>query len=116
MNYTFDNDSYSDLYKDAYGFRPRTQLQWWATASNDEKQIEWDRLLVVLDAAIAESKREQQESIERFETLVEETIASGAATREDAYRWIMEGSSCDGDWEHLCYQHGLPYSFFKKAA
>jgi len=36
MKYTFDENIFSDLYKDAYGVRPRGHAFY--TASNEEKQ------------------------------------------------------------------------------
>jgi len=73
-------------------------------------------MLKILDNTMAEDARREQDAIVAFEVLVTKTINSGAKTREVALRWIMEASTCDGDWEYLCYTHGLPYSYFRKVA
>lgn len=114
---TYDEDTVSDLHKDAYGFRP-SQGWWvhWNSFSDVEKQTEWDSLIVAMEASSAREKEYEVAAIAKFEVLVTKTIANGAKTRESALRWIMDGSTCNGDWEFLCYEHGLPYSYFRKAA
>ena len=115
--YTYDDNIISDLHKDAMGFRPSESFwDFWISATPDEKQKEWDSLCNLLEREIEREKAEQEIAIKRFEDLVEKTIASGARDRETALRWIMDASDCDGDWEYLCYHHGLPYGYFKKAA
>ena len=115
--YTYDLDTFSDLHKDAYGFRPSERFYvWMQTATPDELQAEWDRLIKAVEAAIEEDARRQKEAIESFEAHVQKTIDAGAGDRQTALRWIMDASSCNGDWEFLCYEYGLPYSYFKKAA
>ena len=117
MNYTIDSDIVSDLHKDAYGYRPG-EYWWgqWRANTDAEKQAEWDSLIVALGNANEEHRQREVSAIERFEVLVNNTIENGAKTRESALRWIMEASTCDGDWAYFCYKHGLPYSYFKKAA
>jgi hypothetical protein len=46
MTYTFDEDTVSDLHKDAYGFRPGANF-WsaWAAFNGDQKQVLWDSML-----------------------------------------------------------------------
>lgn len=106
---------YSDFYKDLHGFRPRPSSdERWNSLEWLEAQIEELRAYAPIVAA-QEAAREKA-AIEEFEALVATTIASGAKNRETALRWIMDGSECDGDWEYLCYHHGLPYGYFRKAA
>lgn len=113
MVYTFDADTVSDLHKDAYGFRP-SELFWeeWLSASDAQKQKIWDSLERALQVTIAEEKEREAVAKERFEALVAKTIQSGARDREQALRWIMDASNCNGDWEFLCWEHGLPYRYF----
>jgi hypothetical protein len=40
----------------------------------------------------------------------------GARNRETALKWIMDASNANGDWEYLCHELGLPYSYFKQVA
>jgi predicted deacylase len=117
MTYTFDEDIVSDLHKDAFGFRPSVCF-WdnWKSFNDDEKQVEWDSLLVALENTNAEDSRREKVAIEDFEKLVTMTQHCGAITRDRSLKWIMDGSDCSGDWEYFCYKHGLPYSYFKKIA
>lgn len=116
-SYTFCEDTVSDLYKDAYGIRPGEGF-WtrWETATNDEKQEEWDWLVATLDRVTAEQNQQTERNIVRFGKRIQEVIDAGAGDRETALRWIMEADQCNGDWEYLCYCNGLPYNFFRKAA
>lgn len=115
--YTFDEDVVSDFHKDAYGFRP-SQDWWiyWSSMSDAEKQAEWDSLGLAMDIRSRQAEIDEAWAINKFEKLVATTIEAGAKTREDALRWIMDASGCDGDWEYLCYHNGLPYHYFKKVA
>ncbi len=115
--WTFDEDIVSDLHKDAYGMRP-SESWWygWTHATDEYKQYQWNHLLEVVEASIKRDDEDKAWAIETFEKLVASTIEAGAKTREDALRWIMDASICDGDWDFLCYEHGLPYGYFKKAA
>jgi hypothetical protein len=43
MKYTFDNATFSDLHKEAFGFRPDSgDQQIWDCSSDDDKQEWWD--------------------------------------------------------------------------
>jgi hypothetical protein len=114
MNYTFDSNIVSDLHKDAYGRRPGDSF-WsqWTNASDAEKQTIWDGLLRSLEISMEIEREAEQRAIERFEALVRVNIDAGAEDRETALCWIMDVSNANGDWEYLCYKHGLPYSYFK---
>ena len=115
--YTFDTHIVSDLYKDAFGFRPDHFFwEFWRDCSDDEKQARWDSLLLALDITMAMEAEREKEAIAKFEALIKEAIALGAKDRETAYRWIMDASDCDGDWDYLCYHHGIPYGYFNKGA
>lgn len=113
--FTFDADIVSDLHKDARGFRP-SGYWWtmWEEASDLRRQEIWDGLLNELSYALEHERQAQARAIDRFEHLVAKTMEHGAADRETALRWIMDASICDGDWEFLCHEHGLPYGFFNK--
>lgn len=61
MAHTFDSDILSDLYKDAYGFRPDAEyFKAWKEYPDDFKQVIWDRILVDLAAAV-ETDRENDD-------------------------------------------------------
>ena len=112
MDYTFDSDIVSDLYKEAFGRRP-SDIFWseWIDATDAEKQGIWERLMRHAECAANEERVREQEAIVAFERHVINTILMGARDRETALRWIMDASVCNGDWEFLCYTHGLPYKY-----
>lgn len=113
--YTFSDEYFSDFHKDAFGFRPsRSEYEWWSTASDAEKQSYWDRMGSAMEARTAREAEWTKIALSTFEKLVADTIANGAKDVATAHRWIMEASSHEGDWEFLCYDHGLPYGYFKK--
>jgi hypothetical protein len=110
--YTFDTDTFSDLHKDALGFRPHSGFwHWLKSATDDERQAEWDSLIVALETREQQRQEAQRAATVRFETLVAKTQAVGARTREDAIRWLMEGESDVGYFEYLM---GIPYGYVNK--
>ena len=114
-DYTYDMNSFSDLHKDIYGFRPSAQFyEWLRMATEDELQAQWDDMCARLEFECKRERQLEEEAAEKFEQLVAQTIDTGAGDRQTALRWIMDASDCDGDWEYLCYHHGLRYGYFKE--
>ena len=103
---------YWDMYKDAYGVRPR------GIDTSSWTEADFEREFVQLSKTIDENYREQLASeakaVERFEAQVTSFIQSGAKDREMALRWIHEAEGSNGDEDYLCYLIGLPYSYFRK--
>jgi hypothetical protein len=105
---------YWDMYKDAYGVRPRgVDTSTWTLADFD---AEFQLLGEIIKQEDIARKAAETEAIDRFEQHVTNTICMGARDRETALRWIMDASNANGDWEYLCYDLGLPYHYFRKAA
>lgn len=103
---------YWDMYKDAYGVRPRGI----DTSSWDEATFEAE--FVQLSKTIDENYKVQVAAEEKaahdFEIRMLDLLMSGAKDREMALRWIHEAEGSDGDDEYLCYLLGLPYRYFVK--
>ena len=105
---------YWDMYKDAYGVRPRGI----DTSTWTEEQFldEFDSL----GAVIEQENRARLEAEERatidFEMRVQSLLVSGAKDWAMAIRWVHEAEGSNGDDEFLCYLVGLPYGYFRKAA
>ena len=115
MTYTFDEDCYSDLHKDAFGFRPgQGSWEMWNSSTPEEKQAEWDRLIEVMKRRCAEEEDMQRECITKFENVVAAVISAGAHDRETAVRWMFDGSDSNGDWGYYEYNLGVPYGYFKE--
>lgn len=111
--FTYDEDTFSDLYKDVYGFRPRGHRFYDATP--EEKQEIWDDLCDSLDREIINDRRRYWEAGVRFEKRVEETIKAGAGDRETAIRWIKDAEDVLGDYDEddaLCWACDLPFGYF----
>ena len=105
---------YWDMYKDAYGVRPRgIDTSTWTL---QDFQLEFASLQEVIVREEANRQVAEKEAIAKFEQHVTNTICMGARDRETALRWIMDASNANGDWEYLCYDLGLPYQYFRKVA
>ena len=103
-----------DMYKDAYGSRPRgiDTTEW----TEEEFMAEFETLGKVIEREeIARKESEAQASL-RFEAQIQSMISSGAKSREAALAWIHEAEGSNGDDEYLCFLLGLPYGYFRKAA
>jgi hypothetical protein len=99
-----------DMYKDAYGVRPRgVDTSSW---SETDFLKEFGYLNLVIEREeIAREEREERAAHD-FEMRVLSLLQSGAKDREMALRWIHEAEGSNGDDEYLCYLVGLPYRYF----
>jgi len=103
-----------DMYKDAYGVRPRgIDTTSWTEA---DFEAEFQMLGKVIEQEDIARKEAEAEATAKFEQHVTNTICMGAKDRATALRWIMDASQADGDWEYFCFLNGLPYGYFKDAA
>lgn len=101
-----------DMYKDAYGVRPRGV----DTSNWDEAtfEAEFNYLQDLIAKNEQERKISEQEAAHDFEMRVLSLLQTGAKDREMALRWIHEAEGSNGDNEFLCYLVGLPYRYFKE--
>jgi len=101
-----------DMYKDAYGVRPRgIDTSSWTEADFESEFVSLSK--VIEQEEIARKEREEAAMID-FEMRVQGLLTSGAKSYEMALRWIHEAEGSDGDDEYLCYLVGLPYGYFRK--
>ena len=112
--YTFDDQTVSDLHKDARGFRPRAAfMEGWTQSDDDNKQAIWDGLLRELDHVQAEEAHAAEVAIADFEGLVGDTIYTyGAADRETALRWLTSEETFyhSQDVEFWVYKQGVLFT------
>jgi hypothetical protein len=112
----FSETDLSDFSKDAYGFRCRTYKEWW---SKDELEAEYKRLSAICeDNYLADTKRES-EALVQFEILIKRTINYGAADRETAIKWLVQGEGLEFneyDLQYFFWGHGLSYEIQNKWA
>lgn len=105
---------YWDMYKDAYGSRPRgIDTSAWTLADFDR---EFEFLANVIQREEAQRKINEAEAAVRFERQLASLMASGARTREQAIVWVHDAEGSQGDDEYLCFLLGLPYAYFRKVA
>ena len=105
---------YWDMYKDAYGFRPRgIDTSAW---TEERFTAEFEVLGQMITEQEAQRKIAQHEAAHAFEMRVQSIIACGAKDRAMALRWIHEAEGTNGDDEFLCWTVGLPYQYFRKVA
>lgn len=111
MAYTFDENTVSDLYKDAYGVRPRAEF-WaeWKEMCDDEKQAEWDRMCAHLEETMELERLRAQRSYEMWDRHVNGLMLTHGIDRADAIRWDMQAQDADSDVGYYCYKWGLSYS------
>lgn len=104
--------TYWDMYKDAYGHRPRgIDTSSWTLAAFD---TEFAVLGKIIEEENQQRKQAQAAAIVRFEEQVKSFIKMGANDRKTALRWFHEAEQTNGDDEYLCFCLGLPYHYFKK--
>ena len=105
---------YSDMYKEAYGVRPRN----WETGkwSIQEWEKEFDRLDAEIKYNEEREAEEQAEAATQVEATISKLIAMGAKDRATAIRWLHDANNTDGDDEYLCYNLGLKYGYFRHTA
>ena len=103
---------YWDMYKDAYGVRPR------GIDTSTWLESDFEAEFVYLGKTIDENYKDQLASeakaIVAFEDRVQILIGMGADDREQALHWIHEAEGSNGDDEYLCFLVGLPYGYFRK--
>jgi hypothetical protein len=101
---------YWDMYKDAYGVRPRgIDTTNWTEA---QFEAEFVQLAKTIDANYKEQVAREEVAMHEFEMRMQDLLRSGAKNREMAMRWIHEAEGSDGDDEYLCFLLGLPYRYF----
>lgn len=106
-DFTYDDELFSDFYKDVNGVRPRNHPFY--AAEPAEKQAMWDQLMKQHEAEMERYHAAQNEGVERFEAKVLEMIEVGTPDREAAIRWLAQGAP--GGLDYLEYTFNLPYGY-----
>ena len=103
-----------DMYKDAYGVRPRgINTSSWTL---DQFEAEFKILGEAIEAEEKARVASEQHSVFSFEKRISDLMFSGAKDRATAMRWIHEAEDTNGDDDYLAYTLGLPYQYFRKVA
>ena len=105
--------TYWDMYKDAYGYRPRgVDTSTWTL---EDFEQEFASLGSVIQREEADRKTAEAQAIVKFEDRVASLMHTGA-DRERVIAWLMDAEHANGDTEYFAFTQGLPYSYFRKAA
>ena len=103
-----------DMYKDAYGVRPRgINTSSWTL---DQFEAEFKVLGEAIEAEEKARVASEQHSVFSFEKRISDLMFSGAKDRATAMRWIHEAEDTNGDDDYLAWTLGLPYQYFRKVA
>ena len=103
---------YWDMYKDAYGVRPRgVDTSAWTEA---DFEAEFVSLSDTINADYKQQLAQEAVASHDFEMRVLSLLQTGATDRDMALRWIHEAEGSNGDAEYLCFLLGLPYRYFIK--
>jgi hypothetical protein len=112
--YTYDEDIVSDLYKEAFGFRPREDF-WanWNSYSDEERQVSWNQMI---EFAESEADREHLERLaaeQDLETRIIPNIQSylNSCIREDAIQHLHKTYETYGSIEYLEHCLGIRYGY-----
>ena len=106
--------TYWDMYKDAYGVRPRgVETSHWTL---EDFEVEFTVLGEVINAEDIARKEAEATATVVFEQRIQTLIETGAMDRATAMRWIHEAEGTNGDDEYLAWTLSLPYGYFRKAA
>ena len=105
--------TYWDMYKDAYGVRPR-----WIDTTKwtlEQFEAEFASLATAIEQADIQRKNAEVEAIAKFEDSVTNLMHTGT-NRQRVIAWLMDAEGANGDFEYFCFTQGLPYKYFKQAA
>ena len=102
-----------DMYKDAYGSRPRgiDTTEW----TEEEFMAEFETLGRVIEREEIARKEAEAEAIVAFEDRVINLMHTGT-NRTRVIAWLMDAEGANGDYEYFCFTQGLPYGYFKEVA
>ncbi len=102
-----------DMYKDAYGVRPRgIDTSAWTL---DDFTSEFVALGNAIEASEIQRRADEAEAVVKFEDCVANLMHTGT-NRERVIAWLMDAEGANGDFEYFCFTQGLPYGYFRKVA
>jgi hypothetical protein len=106
-------ETYWDMYKDAYGVRPRgVDTSGWTL---EYFEAEFKVLGEAIEQEEIARKASEAEAIAKFEDRVTNLMHTGTC-RERVIAWLMDAEHANGDLEYFAFTQGLPYGYFRKTA
>jgi hypothetical protein len=102
---------YWDMYKDAYGVRPRgVDTSGWSLEYFEQ---EFKHLAEIIEMEYKSRKEAEAAAIIKFEDRVTNLMHTGT-NRDRVIAWLMDAEGASGDPEYFCFLSGLPYGYFNK--
>ena len=111
--YDFCDDTFSDLHKDVYGFRPRDIImENWNMMPDEQKQVRWDELCEELEANEKADRIALRNNIASHQNSVQNVIDVGAGDRATAISWMVSEEEFyhSQDVEHYVWNLGILFS------
>jgi len=103
---------YWDMYKDAYGSRPRgIDTSAWTLEQFD---AEFETLATVIQREETQRLADEQVAIAKFEDKVANLMHTNT-NRERVIAWLMDSADANGDRDYACFLFGLPYGYLDTA-
>ena len=105
-------ETYWDMYKDAYGVRPR----WIDTTAwtLEVFEAEFASLATAIEQAERERREAEARAIVAFEDRVKNLMHTGMHYPGGVVAWLMDAEHANGDLEYFAFTQGLPYGYFRK--
>ena len=111
--YDFCDDTFSDLHKAVYGFRPRgIIMENWNMMPDEQKQVRWDELCEELEANEKADRIALRNNIASHQNSVQNVIDVGAGDRATAISWMVSEEEFyhSQDVEHYVWNLGILFS------
>jgi len=105
-------DTYSDLHKDVYGFRPRNVH----FETQEEFDAEYDRLVRQLAVVIEDDRRDKVCAIKTVKNRIRGLMREHSIDVITALMWDFDAMGCDAlyGWESYCYETGIGFALDRK--
>jgi hypothetical protein len=97
---------YSDVHKDAYGFRPRYDYY---SYSLEQLEADFARFGQMISEATEAEALAERAAVAAFKSTIRTLIEVGAGDEETALRWLASEAvkECGPDWEHYLWKMGI---------
>lgn len=94
---SFDPAMFRDIYRDAYGCRPRMSFEGMTAEQLDELfDSTYAMALIEMDRA----DKEAAENFEAFKARLEGMVTDFTISIQDAFRWLLQAENLAADYEH----------------
>ena len=99
-----------EMHKEAYGVKGRHYN--FKAMSNKDLEKELDHLCEVAKREAEIEKRQEEDNLKAFESIIDEALSLGAENREAAIKWILQAEGLDKEQDpgYICYTLGLNYN------